>query len=274
MSTKRKIYYHVGMGKVASTYLQYRFFPFLKNVQYLQRTHYREYPEMIESRGPQTYVLSREFDRQMEREVKWFSEYTRDVHPIIIFRRHDSWIASQYRRFLKNGISLSFTDFIDIDNDKGFWERDEVRFMNKIKILEKYFDHKPLVLFHDELKEDPKKFFDRIAQFVGASYDFDQIDLLPKHKSYNEKQLKVMLKLGKHILPKGTQYSDNKTKSTFQRYGRMAIKYPILYTARILPNRWISKGPLIEEGELKRIKKYYQDDWDELVAYARANNTV
>jgi len=272
MPDKLEIFYHLGLGKVASTYLQHRFFPKLKGIEYISTRLYRTYPEILKKRGSGRFILSRENDRQLESEVKKFAEHFTDVKPILIFRRHDSWLASQYRRFVKNGLSIPFEEFIDIDEDKGYWQKKELDFFHKIEIVEKYFDHKPLVLFHDEIKSNPIQFFDKICAFIGATYNPEEVDLSPFHKSYNEKQLLFMRSIGKYVLPMGRSYHSNRLIATLQRYWRMMIKYPILYFASLLPNSYVNNKVLIDPDQLARIRSMWEDDWVKLEEYAKKNN--
>ncbi len=274
MSDQLEIYYHLGLGKVASTYLQHRFFPKLKGIEYISTRKYRSYAQIIKSKASGRYMLSRENDRQLEYEVEKFAREFTDVKAILIFRRHDSWLASQYRRFVKNGLSLSFEEFIDIDENKGYWDKKELDFYAKIETIEKYFDHKPLVLFHDEIKTDSIAFFDKICAYIGASYDKKDIDLRPFHKSYNEKQLLFMRGIGKYILPFGRSYHPNRIISNFQRYWRMLIKYPILYLALLLPKGLFRDQQLIDPAHMKRIREQWEADWNKLEDYAKKNNPV
>ena len=150
MAVKKQpeIYFHVGLGKTASTYLQYAFFPKLEGIHYVQRTQYRFYHSILSKNEYEKYFFSREIDQQLEAEVSQFAQHYPDTKPIIIFRRHDGWIASQYRRYIKNGSSRSFKDFLDLENDMGIWHKRDVTFRPMLDILEKYFSEKPLVLFH------------------------------------------------------------------------------------------------------------------------------
>lgn len=271
MSQQKEIFYHLGLGKVASTYLQHRFFPKLQGIEYLDTSKYRSYVSILNKRNDGRFLLSRENDRQLEREVKKFANNYTDVKTILIFRRHDSWIASQYRRFVKNGLSIPFEQFIDLKDNKGYWDKAELDFFRKIEVIEANFEHKPLVLFHDEIKENPFAFFDRIAAYLGASYNRAEIDLRPFHKSYNTKQLLFMRAVGKYVLPFGRSYHSNRIIATFQRFWRMLIKYPILYVGRILPNG-LFKGELIKEEHLNAIRLSFDEDWKKLHDYAKKNN--
>jgi len=70
----------------------------------------------------------------------------------------------------------------------------------KVQIIEQYFRHKPLVLFHEDLAQAPFDVFDKMALFMGSAYDRERISLQPVHTSYRDKQLQVMLRVSKYLL--------------------------------------------------------------------------
>ncbi len=257
-----ELYFHVGLGKTGTTYLQYHFFPELQGIRYIQRTRFKHYHSIIAKSDDERVLFSREFDRQLEREVQAFAASYPDTHAIIILRSPASWIASQYRRFVKNGFSGSFRDFIDVEGDQGIWSRDELLFSRKIRALDEHFGPEPLVLLYDDLKKDPYAFFDRIAAYCGASYEKGAIDLDPSHSSYKERQLKVMKraseKLGLEARPERSSVGFLKR---MQEWSRRLLSYSLLYGAYLLPDPWIPKGPLIPEVELERVRAFAADDW-------------
>ncbi len=268
MAAKEKqpeIYFHVGLGKTASTYLQYAFFPKLNGVHYVQRTRYRFYDEILRKREYDKYFFSREFDQQLEAEVSRFAQTYPYARPIIIFRRHDGWIASQYRRYVKNGSSRTFKEFFDVESDMGIWPRKEATFVPMLDILEKYFEDKPLILFHADLKKDPYGFFDQIAGFMGATYAREEISLKPVHASYNEKQLKIMRRLAKYFFRQDPGWSEIRLFRWLQRRLRLLGCYLILYGALLVPDRWVDPKPLIPPEELKRVRRYFEADWRALL---------
>ena len=83
------IYFHVGISKTGSTFLQKRVFPFLRNIHYIPTRKYLNINEEILSIKQGNILVSREFDRQFEREVDLFAKNHQNVVPIIVFRRHD-----------------------------------------------------------------------------------------------------------------------------------------------------------------------------------------
>lgn len=265
------IFFHVGLGKTGSTYLQYHFFPKLQGVRYIQRTRYKQYRQIIEGSQDEKLLFSREFDRQLEEEVEKFAHHFPETHAVLILRPPESWAASQYRRFVKNGFSGSFTDFIDVKGNNGFWDRDELLFSKKIRALEQHFGPDPLILPYQELKESPYRFFDRIAAYIGASYDREAIDLSPSHRSYNERQLKLMRKVaGKLALEPEPKRSRFKALKWLQEWGRRSISYSLLYGSHLLPESSIPKEPLIRDEELEKVRSYCAEDYRYCLERAKA----
>lgn len=268
----KKVFFHVGLGKTGTTYLQYAFFPKLKGIHYIQRTRYQHAHEIISRTNYSSYLVSREFDQQLEDEVAKFSRHYPDASVIIVLRRHDQWIASQYRRFAKNGIHVDFNEFFDIDNDQGQWKQADLEYMRKLKIIEKYFSQKPLVLFQDELRADPYAFFDKIAAYTGSSYDKAAISLKPVHRSYSDKQLKAVRKLSKILFPTHEKYSRKTLRGWLQWRRIQLTSYAIMHSARFMPESWFRNTELIPREPLEKIRQHYAADWEACKEYARLNN--
>ena len=267
-----EIYFHVGLGKTASTYLQMDVFPKFNNIHYIPTNRYKHSKEIIAQGKHTRYLVSREFDRQLEDEVKDFSSQYPDAHPIIIFRRQDGWMASQYRRHIKNGHTYSFKGYFDVENNKGEWDRKEADFYSKLMVLEKYFTQKPLVLFYEELREDQHMVIDKIASFTKATYDKSTVKTSKTHSSYNEKQLKGIRQVAKYIPLRKSYRFRIKFFNFLHNLGIQAMRYPLLYIIGMLPESWFSKEPLISKEDLNEVKEYFAEDWKKVHDYATANN--
>ncbi|MDH5474889.1 MAG: sulfotransferase domain-containing protein [Cyclobacteriaceae bacterium] len=267
-----EIYFHVGLGKTASTYLQMDVFPKFNNIHYIHTNKYKKAKEIIAEGKYDHYLVSREFDRQLEDEVRKFSSKYPDTHPIIILRRHDGWMASQYRRQVKNGNTYSFTEYFDVINNKGIWDRSEADFHNKLMILEKYFTKKPLVLFYEDLRTDQLMVIDKIAQFTKITYNKSNISTSKNHSSYSEKQLKGIKRVAKIIPLKKSYKSKIKVINFFHNLGVSVLRYPLLYFFKLMPNRFFTKEPLIDKKQLEEVRDYFASDWDKVKQYAEKNN--
>ncbi|NPA37410.1 MAG: hypothetical protein GXO47_11235, partial [Chlorobi bacterium] len=148
--------------------------------------------------------------------------------------------------------------------------KEHLFFTNYIATVEKLFTKKPIILFYDDLRKDPMGFFDYIAKQIGVKYNKDKVDLSSKHKSYSEKQLKALAKVGKRInLRKETRH---KAFYQLRRFYTNMIRYSTLYIAALLPDRWFNDEPLIKPEELNAVKEYYAEDWQTVIEYAKKNN--
>jgi hypothetical protein len=268
----KSIFFHVGMGKTASTYLQHKVFPYFQDIEFIHHMpRFKKAAEIIQTSKKKTILISREFDQQMEEKVSWFATYHPETSAIIVFRKHDSWIASQYRRFVKNGHAISFQQFFDLQNDKGLFKQIDLNYMHKINLLEKYFTLKPLVLFYDDMQKDPITFIDYLAKNMGVNYDKEKISLSKMHSSYNEKQLKAIMQVAKHIDIEKRSLK-NKILYFIRRISINAIRYSTLFIAKYLPDKWFNVTPLISADDLNAVNEYYLNDWKAVKEYAKENN--
>ncbi len=128
MSKAPEIIFHVGLGKTGSSYLQQHFFPKLKGIHYIPTSRYRFSPKIITKRHHQKYLVSREFDRQFDREVEWFSAMYPDARPVMVLRRHDSWIASQYRRQVKTAGNTVSTSLLMLNKTPEYGTKKNLTF--------------------------------------------------------------------------------------------------------------------------------------------------
>ncbi len=264
----QEIYFHVGLGKVASTYLQHEFFPKLQSIEYIPTNRYRKSKQILAKKGPGRYLVSREFDRQFEREVTQFCATYPDAKIIVIFRKHSSWIASQYRRYAKNGFHWGFEKFMDFEKDQGHWQQKDLFFYPKLEVIERCSTQKPLVLFHEDLKKDAGAFLQRIADFTGSSFNPDHISLDSVHTSYSEKQLKVLQAFCRRFKKQLPRAYHNKVLHWLLYRPWWGLFHLVMYAAVLVPDQWISKSPLISEKQMDEIDQRYQEDWDCVKRYA------
>ena len=268
----KTVTFHIGLGKTGSTYLQHEFFPKLKGITYIPSRKYHRIFEILDSLPEGNYFVSREFDQQLERECTKIAEHYPDANIIMVLRPPASWIASQYRRFAKNGIHETFREFFDIENDAGRWKQKELYFSHHIAFLEKIFNKKPLVLFHEDLKKDPHAFLKKMADFAGATYDPDSISLAPVHKSHSEKRLKMMRKYGYRFLPKEQKYSKNYMLHKLQWRWKQIKVHSLMAASALFSDSHFDDVELIPKDQLDKIAEHFKSDYEKCKAWAAQNN--
>lgn len=261
----QELYFHVGLGKTASTFLQSRFFPKLRGIHYTPSNIYRFFPKIVKKGEYDRYLFSREFDRQFYTETQKIADLSKDTYIIIILRRHDSWISSQYRRYVKNGGKQLFEEFMDLDQDNGHWKQKDLLFFPMLEFLHEKFTKKPLVLFHEDLKENPEAFLNRISEYLEASYNLKEIDLTPKHASYSDHQLLFARKFSPFNKDKEIHFK-NRILGFLKTRSYSLINHLILYIALLLPQK---KEKLIPASQQEKVKDYFQEDWDKCVQFTK-----
>jgi hypothetical protein len=173
---------------------------------------------------------------------------------------------------VKNGGHKSFKQFVDINDNQGKWDKKEVFFYPKLQLIEELFTNKPLVLFHDELKKDPYSFFDRIANYTGTTYNRGLINVNPQHKSYSEKQLKVIKKASRFLFPNDLKKTNSKTLHYMRFRSRWLLCHLILYSAQLFPNSWVPNETIINKQELEQVRNHFQEDWENCIWFARTKS--
>ena len=270
---KPEVFIHVGMGRAGSTFLQYRVFPKLRGLHYIQRIRYRKAPRIIARGKYRKYLVSGELDpRNMEKYMKVFSGFFPYARPILVLRRHDEWIASQYRRYLKNGHHWTFREFFDLENDEGFWKKKELYYHPLIEILEKYFEPRPLVILYDDLRKNPEGFIQSIVNYTGAELDLKRVNTSSKHASYREKQLRAIYGLSRWINLRKRRPFSAKWKNVILNLGKNLVRYSALWISRLLPSGMVSRADLFPSAEhLAAIRKAYEDDWQKCMEHVEHN---
>jgi hypothetical protein len=256
----------VGLGKTASTFLQSRFFPKLKGIHYVPSNIYRFYPSIVKKEKHRRYLFSREFDRQFYIETEKIAELSKDAHIIIILRRHDKWIASQYRRYVKNGGKQDFQKFIDLEKDNGAWKQKDLYFFPMLEFIKENFSKKPLVLFHEDLKKDSEKFLNKIATYLKADFSIDDINLKPKHQAYSDHQLRLVKKYSPINKDKEIHYSHRVITFIVYR-SKWLINHLVLYGAKLIPKS--KSETLVDLNHQKKVEEFYQEDWLKCIDFAQ-----
>ena len=264
---KKELFFHVGLAKTGSTYLQNKFFHKLNGIRYIHTSKFYKYESIIAESNEERLMFSREFDRQFFDETGKIAKLYPNAKVIMILRSNEKWIASQYRRYVKNGGSKDIKNFIDITDNKGVWKNEEALFFPKLEFLKKHFINQPLVLFYEEFKEDPHKVFQKIADYTGTEYIKEQISLKAKHKSYSEKQLLFVKNITQRLYKKDPDEFTKGEVSWLKYRSRWLVLHLALYFAKIFPIKY--KVKLINQDDLKAYKAFYKDDWERCKQFSK-----
>ncbi len=261
MQVSPHIIFHAGLRKTATTFLQKKVFPYLSGIQYIPPEQYHRHQAIIRRSKSNVILLSREFDRELETELSSFGRNYPHAQIIICLRSPAQWVASQYKKHVKNGFSGNFDEFVDVENDTGYWSLNELDFARTLKKVSDYFIVPPRLLFYEDFCECPEHFFASIENMTSAQLTNSVATEQRVHPSYSDHQL-IWLRSITRItgLPFVRDYP--------QRWHRILIYRPfwllyhlILYLSVLLPQR---KTELIEKHVLKEIEKRFHPSYASL----------
>lgn len=269
-SVNKELFFHVGLAKTGSTYLQNKFFHKLEGIKYIHTSKFYKYERIISQSNEKRLLFSREFDRQFFDETAKIANLYPNAKIIIVLRSNEQWIASQYRRYVKNGGSKDINEFIDITDNKGVWKNEEALFFPKLEFLKQHFKNLPLVLFFEDFKKNPHQVFQKIADYTGTEYHRENVSLKAKHKSYSEKQLLFVRRLVRKYKILSVKYSDN--QSWLQYRSRWFLLHIFLYIAKLLPLNL--KEELIKNEQLDEYKSFFIIDWEQCKVFAKEKSAL
>ncbi|MCY3699606.1 MAG: hypothetical protein OXH46_08225 [Gemmatimonadetes bacterium] len=268
-----EVFFHVGAGRAASRWLQERVFPHFRGVRYVPRTRFRRSASVVRRGGDLPVLVSRQLGyRELMPAVEWFARAAPAARPILVLRRHDEWLRSVYLREIKELRYVPFEAFIDFERDEGARPRSSALFRERIRVLEDHFEHRPLVLFFDQLIEDPRGFVQTIADYVGASYDEARISFRPSNRSYRDRQYRFLREVGRRWPVKQREEPGPAASRWLRVRSRRLAWHAGVALGRVAPERILGSDPLLTGEQLARARAFYEADWEACVDYARRHN--
>lgn len=248
-----EIFLHLGIGKTGTKFLQYNFFPFLKNTLYIHRWRIEKVVDFLKTskKVRKKILYSGEYDIELDEIIKLLSMELPEGRIILVFRRQDEWILSQYKRFLKNGYHLKFKEFFNL-KDGFYYKPKDLLFYPKIERVKNNMKKEALFLKYESLKKNPEKFLKKIKEYIGTDH-FD-VNMKERHKSYSERQLKFS-----YIVSRFIKYTPS--ESILRRlFFVLPLRYSILYVGRVIPEFSFEIFPT--QQDLLEIREYYREDWE------------
>ena len=273
MSNKQpEIYFHVGLPKTASTFLQRNVFPRLEGIEYVKKHSFHKYNRYVENTSHSKILFSTELNigkKRTNEKIRKFAQSYPDARPIILLRRHDRWIRSKYKQHIRKHGWLSFDEFFNIQ-DTGKVKVYELYYKDKVDFLNGLFNHPAVVLFQEELLDDPWKAIDRICRITGTTYAKESIDTNRVKPSYSTKQLKAMRRFNQHIQFEDPPEDQPKIIRKSHKKFHAFLLHSVAYLSYLWPGKWIKPhGHLIPPERPDQIRQHFRGDWQRSIEYAQ-----
>lgn len=264
-------FFHIGLHKTASTFLQKSVFPNWPGIRYLR---HRNVEYFLRLPDEETYLISSEglsgatfapLDERC-RGISRLAEMFPDANIIIGFRPHGGFVASLYSQYLRYGGNAPFDAFFSLTapNDEVVWRRDDLCFRTLIESLESAFEKPPFVFLLEELRTNREGLFDDLAKFLGSprpapptrSQGARNVSL----GSWQGQLLRCINKLA------GITHSPDGRNRPFPALARWRLD-PTNLCLRVLGR--LPAGPLVSDEKRRRIDEAYQEDWAFVVDYVK-----
>ncbi|MGR3809772.1 sulfotransferase domain-containing protein [Jiulongibacter sp. NS-SX5] len=265
-----EIYFHVGVERTGTKFLQKRIFPKYKSVHFINKDRYADAKEIILRKEHSRYLVSMELNlnSHFEVEVRDFLSAFPNAKIIMVMRPISGWVISHYKRIIKNGFNLTLEQFWSAKGESVF-EPNELYYFPKIELLEKLTKTPPLYLLHPDLISDPKAFLRRIADYLGEPFNEEELDLSPVHKSYKERQLKALQLAMKYVNIARQKPYKNELRNRIYRLRVDLIRYLVIYLTPFIPKAWLKSGAFVSKEQKEQIKTFYQKDWQKVLEFVK-----
>lgn len=272
--SEKQVFFHVGMPKTASTFLQNKVFPKYQDILFVKKHDFKNHQKIIDNNRADKILLSLEINVDKPNgydKVQTIAKRYPGTIPVILLRKHSSWVRSKYKYYIRKHGKLPFDEYLDLESEQGKINHQNLVYINKIKILEEAFQCRPYVFFQEELKQNPRQFIDQLAQLMGARCNPDDIKPGTVKKAYSEKQLKYVRRFNNWY-----KYDDSKSpkwrKFVYKKFSGLLL-HTVAFAGNFLPP--LSEDtPLIPEDKLLEIDKKLQNDWEQSIEYAKQDRTL
>ena len=254
------VFFHLGLEKTGSTFLQYSIFNNLKGIRYHRKSRFKYFPKLLSKYPTEKHLFTFETDAELFNTVDIVAEKIPEANIILILRRQDSWLSSKYNYHIRKHGRTPFSKFLDLRNDDGFLKKESFYLKPKIEYIESKIKGKILFLNYHELKHDPEQYVQRITSFLGAELKPGTDVINPRKKAWTLKQNRVVFAFNKFYQYEHLGSNTRFLNRTWYKYHEFQI-HTIAFLARFIPSSWVSNKPLIDKEFLEDVRTYYAEDW-------------
>ena len=267
---QKQIYFHLGLHKTASTFLQQNVFPNFYGLTYIDKKDFHIKEKIIEDSNCKNILISREIDPEDKSglvKIKEVAANYPSTIPILFLRQHGPWVVSRYKHYVKYGYK-DFDEFFDSQHDQGIIKKSNLEYMKKIELLRRYYQNPPYVFFHEELINNLFGVIDELSRLLGATYAKKDISTQKANQSYSDNQLQIIKKINR-ICDQNINHNSHSKPSRFCKIVSRLFSRTGAYFSSIDESFRHNGQKLVEKDIIETINTLYRDDWQRCLDYAQ-----
>lgn len=254
MSQLPEVFFHLGMAKAASTYLQKEIFPFLDGITFLKKHDFWQFREPKKLDPNKRYLFSWEFHEYFDEFIKEISSIYPHARFIYIFRKHEDWIDSKYKYYLKKGGTYSLDSFMENEKDIYKFDKRMLDYSNLVDLIHTHTIHKPLLLNYEDIKNNLPAVIKKIGNYTQS--ETSQISFSDQfiNKSLTNNQLYNLRRINRKL----SIHSASSNPKIINLVSLLLIK---------CCSKKKSTRPLFNVSLLNERKESFSNDWDKVQQY-------
>lgn len=258
------LYFHIGLPKTGTTFLQREVFPKWRGVAYIDGDSKSDtLKSLLLGDFEKPVLISREWMAK-DLILRNLSELFPNSRLIIGFRKHYPRILSSYNQQIVGvpASSLPFEKFFDIENAEHR-EKPNLNYSKRIEFIERHFDHEPFVFLQEELSNNLEGLLKDLQAYIGGtSPDPSEVKKVLSNKALGYSQLQVIRRINRLFTsPRGSKGVLPYSPFTWQM--RRLLMKTVRYT---IPSGTDLSSAMTDEHR-RAISEYYADDWSYVVRY-------
>lgn len=267
-----RIFFHIGLHKTATSWLQNHLFPNLDGVKVLRAQHFEEISRYIRDGGPETLLVSHEemggtigrrrepgdSERRLKETLAAIAVAAPHAAIIIGFREHSAWLHSACSQRAKKHPTK-------LDSYAESFSADELSWCRILGLIEASCDA-VFAFLYEELPHSPHALVDDLCRFLGVKPPSDLDDLLDVRENPSPRSLQGQLlsrsfyRLSRRLAKiTNTKISDAPIAYRLRKYGfRLGAHFDRYFpayhhvpfnadTARVLRQDWANLLSLVGE---------------------------